>query len=376
MKNTLSLFALIASLSSHARADLVLTMGGDVNFNRNRLAASPAGVSYGKSYTPFSNFTRGIAPLIDGDINFANIETVVTSQNDLQNEDKKFAFASHTSSIEHLVHLGFNLFSLANNHTYDYGYKGMERTYSEMAQLKRLYPSIHYHGIETRPNLLKPTIIEKNGIKIAFATISIADSKFRGTDGRRGLLYIHNDSDYRDLIKAFADTQADYKILSTHYGTERQVQLDKGQQSRYEYAIDYGDIDLIIGHHPHVIRPVQKYKDKLIFYSLGNYVMLGSADMTLSKSPYIDWSIFSRVHIKKTSSGKAVAEAVEIIPITNTHARTIPMQGEQAQYRIRVLNTLNRDQIKKDPLQFTVKGNQGVYCAAKVDGARAKQVCR
>lgn len=374
MKRTI--LALTLSFSSLSFADVVLTMGGDVNFNRNRLAVSPQGVSYGKNYSPFSHFTRGIAPLIDGDLNFANIETVVTSVNDLTNEDKKFAFASHTTSIEHLVHLGFNLFSLANNHTYDYGYKGMERTYSEMAQLKRMYPSIDYHGIETRPNLLKPVIIEKNGIKIAFATISIADSKFRGTDNRRGLLYIHNDSDYRDLIKAFANTQADYKILSTHYGTERQVQLDKGQQSRYEYALDYGDIDLIIGHHPHVIRPIQKYKNKFIFYSLGNYVMLGSADMTKSKSPYIDWSMFARVHIKKNKTGKAVAEAIEVVPITNTHARTVPMQGEAAQYRIRVLNALNRDQIKNDPLQLSIKGSQGVYCNGSVEGTRAKQICR
>lgn len=363
------------TLSTSAFADLTLTMGGDVNFNRNRLEVSAKGVSYGKNHTPFSNFTRGISHLIDGDLNFANIETVVTSVNDLANEDKKFAFASHTTSIEHLVHLGFNLFSLANNHTYDYGYRGMERTYAEMAQLKSTYPSIDFHGIETRPNLLKPTIINKNGIRIAFATISIADSKFRGTDSRRGLLHINNDKDYQDLIQAFASTRADFKILSTHYGTERQVQLNSGQQKRYEYAIDNGDIDLIIGHHPHVIRPVQKYKDKFIFYSLGNYVMLGSADMTKSRSPYIDWSIFSKIHIRKNAGGKAITEAIEIVPITNTHARTIPMPAEKAQYRIRVLNALNKDQFKKDPLQFEARHDRGVFCLDRVTSATAKKIC-
>src|SRR6185369_7941098 len=69
-----------------------------------------------------------IAPEINGDLNFANLETVVTDRNDLVAEQKLFTFRTHPEAVRQLVRRGFNLFSAANNHAMDYGYDGARET--------------------------------------------------------------------------------------------------------------------------------------------------------------------------------------------------------------------------------------------------------
>lgn len=374
----MSLSLLVSAFATVAQADVVLTMGGDVNFNRNRMVVEPDGVRYGQNIATWESLTRGIKPLINGDLNFANIETVVTEDPTLQNEEKKFAFMSHTNSIRRLIDIGFNLFNLANNHAYDYGLPGMYHTMSSFHSLKRDNPSIIHAGVDTRENLLRPQIFERNGIRFAFASISIVEARFQATNSRPGLLQIRSDKDYRDLMIAFKQTKADYKILSTHVGVEGQNKLDPGQQARFRYAIQYGGIDLIIGHHPHVIRPIERYKGSLIFYSLGNYLMLGSADLTKRADINMDWGMFARLYLEKDpSTGKVKVDATEIIPLTNMHARTTKMAADKSADRIESLNILSTSEVGFDAVRFNISpiGGRGVICENSMNSMRAKIMC-
>lgn len=370
---------LIGFLSfSTAHADVVLTMGGDVNFNRNRMDVDPRGVVYGESVMSWESLTRQIRPLINGDLNFANIETVVSSRNDLTNQNKAFAFKSHPDGIRRLLDMGFNLFNLANNHAYDYGFEGMNQTLYELRGLQQEYPRMIYAGMGFRNDILKPRVFTVNGIRIAFASISIVDAKFQASNDYIGLLQIRSDKDMKDLIAAFAKTDADFKILSTHFGVEGVTTLDPGQKSRFEYAVRYGGINLIIGHHPHVIRPIQKWGDRFIFYSLGNYLMAGSADITKKADTNADWGMFSRLYLERDpATGRVKVDAVEVIPLTNTHSRTTPMTAENAMLRIDGLNQLSYDQIGEYGLNLkidTISG-QGFYCDEQMNSVRAKAMC-
>ncbi|AHI04591.1 poly-gamma-glutamate biosynthesis protein [Bdellovibrio bacteriovorus W] len=378
MKIAKALLMLAASSSIAASADVVITMGGDVNFNRNRINVNSAGVLYSSSPTPWRNFTAGIRPLINGDINFANIETVVSSSNEISNEDKQFAFRSHPNAVRHLIDLGFNLFNLANNHTYDYGHEGMRHTMGEMQKIQQEYPHIVYDGIDYRSNLLKPKIITKNGITFAFATATIGDPRFKASQSQPGILFVRDDRDYKDLIKAFSQTKADFKMLSIHFGTEGKVELDGGQKSRFEYALTYGGVDLIIGHHPHVVRPIQKQGDKYIYYSLGNYMMVGSADITKKIDTRKDWGMFSRLYVERDpQTGKVKVDAIEVIPLTNTHSQARPMEASKATERIYGLNQLGQSEIGNASL--ILKADQvtgrGIYCDSKLNSIRAKTMC-
>lgn len=370
---------LVSVFSLNAQADLVITMGGDVNFNRNRMAVEARGVEYGAGkIAGWSSFTSQLKPLINGDLNFANIETVLSSRNDLPNEEKTYAFKSHPNSIRHLLNIGFNLFNIANNHSYDYGVAGMEQTVYELDLIQQEYPNMIYHGIAERPRVLQPKVFNVKGIRVAFASISIAETRFRATETQKGLLHLRNDKDFKDLVVAFARTQADFKILSIHSGTEGQVTLDAGQKARYEYALQYGKINLIIGHHPHVVRPIQKSGEQFIFYSLGNYLMVGSANITQRLDPNMDWGMFSRLYLERDPvSGKVKIDAVEVIPLTNTHNRSAPLSAIPASLRIQELNKLSESQVGglALPLQIDSITGRGVYCSHRLNSIRAKTMC-
>lgn len=369
---------LAASSAISASADVVLTIGGDVNFNRNRLDTHPSGVIYGQSISPWSYFTSDLKPLVNGDINFANIETVVSSHNNLDNQDKQFAFKSHSNAVRHLIDIGFNLFNLANNHTYDYGHAGMRQTMIEMAQIKKERPHIVYDGINYRSELLKPEVFDVNGIRFAFATATIGDPTFKASQKQPGILFIRDDRDLQDLMKSFAQTKADFKMFSIHFGTEGKVELDAGQRARFEYALKYGGLDLIIGHHPHVVRPIQKEGDKLIYYSLGNYLMLGSADITKRSDTRLDWGMFSRLYLERDPrTGKVKVEALEVIPLTNTHGRTSPMAAQKSGDRIEGLNQLAYEQLGPAGLELSIDAlsGKGIYCDKSLNSIRAKTMC-
>lgn len=366
-------------LSLPAKADVVLTMGGDINFNKNRHAVNASGVALGKNPTPFSYYTKELQPLINGDLNFGNIETVVSSKNDLSDEDKKFAFKSHTNAIRNLLDIGFNLFNLANNHTYDYGQAGINRTFEEINLLQQEYPDMIHNGVNYRAELLKPVEFVKNDIKFAFATASIGDPKFKATSSRLGILFMRDDKDYLALLENFRKSDADFKILSIHYGTESQVSLDVGQKKRYEMALTKGGVNLIIGHHPHVIRATGGYSnDQAIFYSLGNYVMLGSADITKRYNVNADWGMFARLYLERNPfTQKVEINAYEVIPLTDTHAQVKPMVSFKAKERILSLNNLSSEQLKNQALTYKINPltGAGFSCSQEMYSVRAKIMC-
>lgn len=369
---------MLLGLGQTVSADVVLTMGGDVNFNKNRNAVYADGVQYGAERISWKSFTQNLKPLINGDLNFANIETVVSSSNDLSDEDKKFAFKSHPNAVQNLIDLGFNLFNLANNHTYDYGHPGIRQTALEMAELRQQNPRIAYHGVGFRQDLIKPLEFDLNGIRFAFATASIGDPQFQARNDRPGMLFIRDDRDYQQLVQNFAKSKADFKILSIHFGTEGKTELDVGQRTRFEYALKHGGVNLIIGHHPHVIRPIQKKADGMIFYSLGNYLMLGSADITKKLDINTDWGMFSRLYLERDPySGKVKIDAVEVIPLTNTHARVAPMPGMKAAQRIAGINALSEIQLGAEAFRLKVDSltGRGIFCSSEMNSVRAKTMC-
>ena len=367
--------SILFAFSIPSLAQVTLTMGGDVNFNKNLMKPVAEGFSMNGTTTPWASYTRFLQPLIDGTLNFANIETVVSSRKDLPAETKKFVFQTHPDAIQHLVDVGFNFMNLANNHTYDFGHKGMSATLEAMGQLKQENAGLNYFGIGYKKDLLKPTLIKANGFTIAVASLTILDPQFKATDTSVGVIHIWDTEKYHQIVKAMKETSAHYKILSIHFGTEGQVVLDAKQKAYYEYALKNGDVDLIIGHHPHAVRPIQKMGDKYIFYSLGNYLMLGSANIT-SKIGGADFGLFSKLHLVQNESGRLVPEAIELVPLTNTHSAVKPMAAQAAEDRLHDFQKLIDAQLGNDGIRFKISAQgRGYLCHDDVKLESSKKAC-
>jgi poly-gamma-glutamate capsule biosynthesis protein CapA/YwtB (metallophosphatase superfamily) len=360
---------------------LTIVLVGDAGFNATDAAVDAKGVHKGKAVTPFTDVTSGIAKDIDGDLAFVDLETVVTDRNDLQpekkggDEDAPFHFRSHPAAVKALIDLGFNLFSLANNHAFDYGPLGIEETLYHLAVANTEHP-IAYAGIGSNfAEAIKPACLDLDGTHIAFDAIGIISGdapQFHATDNSPGQASYRRRPDFEAVVNKLVAMPADYRILSVHYGLEGRVVPDDRQLADLrDYAAGEKEIDLIVGHHPHVAQGIALDGKSLILYGMGNFLHPSTADLKrfgLCR----DYGLMAKVHLARVDGAWEV-EAIEAIPLTNTQAKPERFAAKDAELRIYALNHLaaGLDDAAKGAkgVRFTPQGDgSGLYCA---DGAAA-----
>ena len=210
---------------------------------------------------PFNNtadYLRGF------DFTVGNLECVVSTLG--SPEPKEFTFEADPRGFDRLVQAGFDIVSVANNHSGDYGKTAF------MDMLAHL-PG---HGIATLgggANLAQahlPVIRTLRATTLGFlAYCEIGPENFAATDSTPGHAWLDPDRIRADV--AALRSRADFIIVFTHWGIEYQLTETDHQQAMARLAIDAG-ADLVVGAHPHVIQPYELYRDKLIVYSLGNFV--------------------------------------------------------------------------------------------------------
>jgi poly-gamma-glutamate synthesis protein (capsule biosynthesis protein) len=207
---------------------------------------------------------RKIAPLLAGsDIAFVNLESPFSDRGPYRDSGLIFHAAPAMIAGLELAHIA--VASTANNHSRDCGSHGVEFT---IAWLRK-------HGIqpvgssESSAKTHAGVVLQRNGIRFGFLayTYDQQNGNWRDIDQRIAL------ADPAVLCGDVAELRkhADIVIVSMHHGIEYAPKPSRTQVAFAHAAIDAG-ATLVIGHHPHVIQPEEKYHDGLIFYSLGNFV--------------------------------------------------------------------------------------------------------
>jgi poly-gamma-glutamate capsule biosynthesis protein CapA/YwtB (metallophosphatase superfamily) len=357
---------------------VTITLAGDTGFSPNNAPVRKDGVKRHGQFQAWENTTRGIAPLVDGDLNFLNVETVVTDRNNLRRDTKgqrgPFNFRTHPNGMRHLVSRGFNVMSLANNHSMDYGVAGLQDTLRHVKPLRH-DGLLAANGIGVdRETASRPDTINVAGSNIGFSSIGIVTNnlaRHRAGPKKPGQIAYRFDDDYRLVLKRLSETPADFRMLSIHYGLEGRVRTDSKQVKEWRYQAALGSgIDLIVGHHAHVPRGVEVAGKSVIFYGLGNFLHHGTANMS-GKGICKDYGLFAKVHLLRQPDGQLEARAIEAIPLTAMHRQPKPLTGTRAAARIHALNYLgsrlgSRDGAAKG-VRFTPMPNgTGLYCK---DGA-------
>tara|TARA_B100000029_G_scaffold408123_1_gene409282 strand:+ start:478 stop:1647 length:1170 start_codon:yes stop_codon:yes gene_type:complete len=375
----LVIFSTVFLTGAGRQQEIVITFGGDVCLNRNGLKSRPDGTKVGGRLVSWEKLASGIKPLIDGDLNFLNLETVVTGRNQISARGKKFVFRSHPKGVEYLAEIGFNLMSLANNHAFDFGVEGVKETLKHSGRLTKT-KGVYFAGLGNNDaEAIEPVVFEYGGHTFAFGAVGIITNmrrNERATPERPGMVGFRFKGDYERVLDAMAAVKADYKILSIHYGTERQVKLDRGQQARFQRAVRKAGVDLVLGHHAHVVRAVERKKNKLIFYGLGNYLIRGARNMEPFPDAQ-DYGLFGRLYLAfNEESGRLEAQAVEAVALTGMHYIARPRKAEGGARRIKVLNDLSRRSVGDSALTFEVRRDgTGIACFGSDLGPRAKKRC-
>lgn len=188
-------------------------------------------------------FLKTATLLSSADLAFGNLESPFFSP--CPTTQTGMVFCARPEAVAGLTEAGFDVLSIANNHILNQGKTGREQTI-ELLINNQILPS----------DSQKLVVKQLNQEIIGFLSFDLTAN--------------NNPAPILKIIKESAP-QVDILIVSLHWGAEYQKEPAIWQKELAHQIIEAG-AKVIIGHHPHVIQPTEKYQDGLIFYSLGNFV--------------------------------------------------------------------------------------------------------
>lgn len=256
--------------------------------------------------------------LKSADITFINLETPLMQNCQLINEGMSFCGSS--KHIEGLLFSGVDVASLGNNHTANYGKPGLDETKKLLEDNGILVTGLNGPVFKDAPSYV---IKEVKGIKFAFLGY---------TDISKTPLVSSADENKIMLEVAEAKKNADVVIVQYHWGTEYITPPEERQKFLGRLTIDAG-ADLIIGNHPHWIKPIEFYNGKLITYAHGNFIF----DQ--------EWSQKTKEGMvgKYTFDGKNLVD-VEYLPVEITnYGQPYFLEGDRKQ---KILNEVYQESKK------------------------------
>jgi poly-gamma-glutamate capsule biosynthesis protein CapA/YwtB (metallophosphatase superfamily) len=213
------------------------------------------------------------------DITAGNLEAPITSRG-TGAKNKQYVFRGPVQALPALKDAGFDVFTLANNHTLDYGWMGLQDTMDALDDhgLKHVGSGVDATEAYT------PVYIESKGITVAYIAISrvLPEVSWKAAARHPGVADGYNPAGAEKAIGA-AKKNADLVVVLVHWGIERAARPDKFQTSLGRRLVDAG-ADLVIGSHPHVLQGFEFYKNKWIAYSLGNFVFNSTTDPRTSET--------------------------------------------------------------------------------------------
>ena len=163
--------------------------------------------------------------------------------------------------------LGFNLVSLANNHTLD---KGKEGIYSSLDYWRNKENIMTAGSYSSEENRITPNIMVKNGITYAVFAYRTTRNGLNTFKDEPYLITVYDEELVKADIERLRD-KVDLLMVSMHWGEEYTHNPTEEQKIIAEYLASL-NVDIIIGHHPHVVQPIDFIGNTMVIYSLGNFI--------------------------------------------------------------------------------------------------------
>ena len=277
-------------------------------------------VTGGEGYD-FSPAYEHLGTLIsDPDLAILNQETLITDDYEPSTYP---SFATPTEMAKNMLDLGFDAFSISNNHVLDKGEKGL---ISSLNFWRNTYPGVPVYGAYLNEDDMNDIrTLEVNGITFAFlGYMEHTNGISLPCDSECRVTYLDNEDRIRQQVKKAAEI-ADCVIVSVHFGVEVTNVIMDYQREMSQKLADWG-ADIIIGTQPHTIQSME-YLDaadgrrSFVFYCLGNFI--STMDNPLSMA-----EILGEITVTKVLGENTVTlSEAEAIPLVNHFDRTYSYVG-------------------------------------------------
>ena len=256
-------------------------------------------------------------------------------------------FNSPYSVGDAMVDAGFNLVSLANNHTLDRGTDAINNSLNYWKN-KNVLTSGSYSSFEDRDNIL---VKNKNGITYALLAYTTVTNGLTRPKNQEYYLNVYDEEQVKKDISYIRD-KVDLLMVSMHFGNEYSLTQSKEQEQIASYLASL-NVDIVIGHHPHVIQPVTYIGNTLVMYSLGNFisgqlttdqlsgVMIGVDVIKNSNTDSISFKNL-RADLIYTQTRNLVTKKYEyrLIPYNDLTEKILPNKDQHKEKYANILNSL------------------------------------
>lgn len=300
-----------------------------------------------RSYLPEGNgacLWDEVRPILKhANITFGNLEGTILNdggeQKECNNPKLCYLFRSPEYIAQNFVESGFDLMSVANNHANDFGETGRKNT-------QRVLDSL---GITHAGSVDQPFSITKIGhLKIGFCAFA----------PNRGTVSIHQYENIKATIQHL-DTLTDIVIASFHAGAEGSKHQHVTREREYYYGEDRGNVyelahlmidngaDVILGHGPHIVRAIEVYKERIIAYSLGNFLTYGRFNLRgqAGEAPILE--------INTDASGRFLNGKIHALRQSYSHGPRNDLNLSS----IKTIQRLSLDDFPENPVTIDDKGN-------------------
>ena len=217
----------------------------------------------GYDFKPMLKYTKEL--IQDYDLAYYNQETILGGKE--LGLSTYPLFNSPYEVGDAFIDAGFNLVSLATNHTLDKGERGILNSRAYWNKQENVVAAGSYSSKEERDKII---VSEKNGLTYAFLSYTTYTNGLIVPKGKEYLVNVYDKEKVKKDVEAYKD-KVDVIMVAMHWGTEYVSYPTTAQKEIANYLASLG-VNLIIGTHPHVIEPIEYIDDTLVIYSLGNFV--------------------------------------------------------------------------------------------------------
>ena len=221
------------------------------------------------------------------DLTLVNLENPVTTCTSHKNN--QYIFRMNPENLEMLTRAGIEAVNIANNHMMDFWQDGVDETRANLDEYGILWSDDKYGALFTT----------EQGFVIGMVGLS--------NDTSASQVY--------GIIDELRDDGAVIIIASCHFGQEGVYEPTDRQQKVAHELIDYG-VDIVVGHHPHRLQPIEKYNGHYIFYSLSNFCFGGNYSLSDPDSVIIQCDF-----LMDEDGSKCVDYTLRVYPYSQTSTR-------------------------------------------------------
>ena len=306
----------------------VLIAVGDIAFGDHPLCVGFGTHSRNRGHHPGFAFDHVREALGGGDFVFGNLECAISSAGLRVGDYDSIQMRGQPNYVTGLAHAGFNILNIANNHSLQHG----EQPFNETIELLR-QSGIAVCGVNDGDcRHARQVSLVRNGLCTAFLGYSLRPRQYFTQDP----LYAEGFSEALLSDVREARQSADCVVVTLHWGSEF-IERPSPEEVEIAHRIMDAGADLIIGHHPHVLRGIEQYGRGYIVYSLGNFV----CDMVWKDN-------LRETAIVKFSLSKGGAQLLETVPVRiNDEYQPVAMRNGQGSNILKRIQTMSRDLVAK-----------------------------